>query len=78
MRCDWAASHQFSHFKCPLFKKKKTKQKQTNKINYSDVAYLAEEVLTYNLGQNRWETYTPPPPPSLGKWRVLAFARLHS
>lgn len=37
----------------------------------------------YNLGQNRWEIWfvpSPPPPPPksrMGKWRVLAFARLH-
>lgn len=31
------------------------KNKQPNKISYSDVAYVAEEVLTYSLEQNRWE-----------------------
>lgn len=35
------ASLQASHFKCLLKKKKK--------ISYSDVAYVAEDVLTYNL-----------------------------
>ena len=67
MRCDWAATHQSSHFKCPLCKKQKTKNKtkQTNKISYSDVAYVAEEVLIYDLEQNRWEIgrFIPPPPP---------------
>ena len=34
--------------------------------------------LSYNLGQNKWKTLTPLPAKSkMGKWRVLAFARLH-
>ena len=33
----------------------------------------------YNHGQNKWKTFTPPllPKSKMGKWRVLAFARLH-
>ena len=56
------ASLQSSHFKCPL--KKEKKNKQTNNISYSDVAYVAEDVLTYNLGQNGWEIYPPSPLPT--------------
>ena len=62
------ASLQSSHFKCPLKKEKQNKQtnKQTKNISYS--AYFAEDVLTYNLGQNGWEIY--PPSPLITKSRI--------
>ena len=38
-------------------------------------SYPRRPKLTYNLGQNKWKTQTPPPlPPKsrMGKWRVFA------
>ena len=40
--------------------------------------YSFSRLRNFNLGQNRWEICNPLPTKSrMGKWRVLAFARLH-
>ena len=62
------ASLQSSHFKCPL---KKEKKKQNNKISYSDVAYVAEDIFDLQ-SWTKWMGDLSPPSP-LNQGSEMAF-----